>query len=215
MVVSWSIFKDFVNERSLSIQWIDLNDTYWCKAIDGNFNLECSVFKNTSDATDFETNYKDSGNKSPKTEVVTQFEKDDKVLKLFCATATVDQNSEAALLILVPGTPGTGEGRYIAGGKAWFNTATDGDKIKTCEVVDVDNILGYGAGVVLKKWHDEEAPLANQGWYFPISNPILEVEPIGGYGFIYSGLYLRVTGKKANNLTTGTLYINLFWAVGE
>lgn len=64
--VEWSQFKNFVSERSLSIQYIDLNYKYEMKAFDGIFHLECELDKNPSDTTDlldFETNYKPNGNK--------------------------------------------------------------------------------------------------------------------------------------------------------
>lgn len=72
MKVSWTIFKNFVDERSLSVQWIDLNNRYWMKAFDEAFVLECDLAKDPSDTDeldDFETNYKSDGNRklgSPK-----------------------------------------------------------------------------------------------------------------------------------------------------
>lgn len=66
MMVEWNVFKTFINARSLSIQWIDLDSKYWLNAFDGNFSLECTLIKNLSnnfDVADFEDNYKAEGNK--------------------------------------------------------------------------------------------------------------------------------------------------------
>ena len=67
MEVTWAVFKAFVTARTLSIQYIDLDDTYWMKAIDGPFELECKLYKLDADTTnklDFENNYQANGNKS-------------------------------------------------------------------------------------------------------------------------------------------------------
>lgn len=63
MNVSWEIFKAFVEERDLSIQWIDLGESYTLKAFDNYFTLDCSVNKDTDECTDFETNFQADGNK--------------------------------------------------------------------------------------------------------------------------------------------------------
>lgn len=63
--VPWSTFKSFVDARNLSIQWLEIGNNYWLKAIDGSFDLECRLWKNAEDQTevqDFENNYKDDGN---------------------------------------------------------------------------------------------------------------------------------------------------------
>lgn len=63
-VKTWATFKSFVDAREVSIQWLDLDDHYYMYAIDGAFTLRYIMKKdNGSDQTDFETNYKDAGNK--------------------------------------------------------------------------------------------------------------------------------------------------------
>lgn len=66
MIVTWPVFKAFVDAKVLSIQWYDDGHTYIMKAIDGSFSLECNLNKsiNNSDLVDFETNYKNKGNQS-------------------------------------------------------------------------------------------------------------------------------------------------------
>ena len=66
MLVTWDIIKTFVTARALSIQYLDLGDSYFIKAFDGAFELSCTLNKddsNISAITDFETNFKPLGNK--------------------------------------------------------------------------------------------------------------------------------------------------------
>ena len=131
--------------------------------------------------------------------VMSRFERDDIVLKLACIAGQADANGDLALQIKVPGTPGT-DYRYAAGGYATIDAYTWGDKLKAVEIVDVDDIMGFGAGTVLKTYHDAEAPEANQGWYFWQAHGTqgeVEIEPMGWYGQIPAGLYLRCTFKVA------------------
>lgn len=66
MEVTWAEFKNFVTQRNLSIQFVEMRGNYFMKAFDGFFNLECilSVGTGDSDTTDFETNFKAKGNKT-------------------------------------------------------------------------------------------------------------------------------------------------------
>lgn len=45
----------------------------------------------------------------------------------------------------------TGDAEYVQGGQIIFENAAWGDYI-TAQVVDVDNVLGYGAGTVLNEY---------------------------------------------------------------
>jgi len=65
IVNKWSIFKQFVDNKSLSIQWIEFDNFYDLKAFDGFSLLEMRMDKNPTDATDlndFVNNYKTQGN---------------------------------------------------------------------------------------------------------------------------------------------------------
>ena len=63
---SWANFKTFVNQKSLSIQYISVGDNYFLKVIDGRFIVSCQIplDPTNSDTIDFETNYKANGNKT-------------------------------------------------------------------------------------------------------------------------------------------------------
>jgi hypothetical protein len=140
--------------------------------------------------------------------VQTQFEREDLTLKVACAKATVDENSVATIEFLIPGVMASGEGRYISGGYCFFDVNTPGDLVYEIAVVDKDNVLGYGDNTVLRTYYDDEADSENQGWYITTTRP-LEIETLGFYGFIPSELYLVIKAKKANNITTGTFYVNI------
>ena len=59
----WPAFKTFVTSRNLSIQWLDLTDFYYLKALDGFFSIECMITQDGGDdCVDFETNFKAKGN---------------------------------------------------------------------------------------------------------------------------------------------------------
>jgi hypothetical protein len=208
MEVTWSIFKSVVDERSLSIQWIDIDDHYYMKVIDGNFILDCKLHKSgpdTASVEDFEDNYKTVGNRSPKGEVKTQFERDDLTIKIARIKETIVDGT-ARVELLVPGTPGTTEGRYLAGGYGMLNSFDPDDHL-TCTVEDIDRMIAWTVALtinpaaeepvsdatvqamgdypsypVIGSYTDDEVPSDNQGWYFwPLSlggsnDPIGEVE---------------------------------------
>lgn len=66
MLVSWTDLKTFVDARGLSIQWLDLGDTYFLKALDGVFALETTLHKalQADDTAVFEAIYKAVGNRT-------------------------------------------------------------------------------------------------------------------------------------------------------
>lgn len=155
------------------------------------------------------------------TEVVTQFEKDDKILKLARGSGTVDSNGQAIIEIIVPGTfsgvnPNSSDGRFVDAGRIWISDGQDGDCVKKVEIVDASNKIGYGAGVVIGRWHDDEAEVtANEGWWIPKTAGGISVDSMGGYGFIPSEMVLRLTIQRAAGVTTGTAYLNLKWGKQE
>jgi hypothetical protein len=147
--------------------------------------------------------------------VSTRFERVDIDLKMACAEADVQSDGTAEISIKVPGTIGSGDGRLIGGGELFFDVADVGDRAIQVAVVDVDNILGMGAETVIKSYCDTDLPDDNRGWYVPVKRGHLDVESMGFYGMIPSGLYLEVCLKKGNGVTTGKAYINIFWGKVE
>lgn len=145
-------------------------------------------------------------------EVVTAFEKNDKRLKCIRGEASYSSN-ECTITFPIPSG-----GRWIAGGSAFTDAFYAGDSVTACQLVDIDNILGYGANTVLANYEDNDAPTANQGWYFePDANGtgFIEIEPIGGYAFIYEGLYLVLKFKKNASSTATKVFVNVLWGKEE
>ena len=65
MKVSWSTLKNFLDTRKVPAQYIDYTDYYHVFGIDNQMRLECMLDKapsDTTDLTDFETNYKPAAN---------------------------------------------------------------------------------------------------------------------------------------------------------
>jgi hypothetical protein len=217
MGVNWETLKDFADSRNISIQWIDLTDRYICVGLDGVFGLECVVLKTdpvNSAQQDFEDNYKSSGNNSPLTKVETQREFKNLRLQSITLSGTADGSGVCVVQTQVPNT-GIHPGRYIDWGEAWITgTSHDDDKITEIAIVDVDNILGYGANTIIKKYTDDDS--SDAGWTFPAKPAIAEVEPLGWYGYIPGGLYLRITAQCGGAIFTGRkLKVNVGWGIKD
>lgn len=186
-------------------------------------------------------------------EVITQYEKNDKDLKLAKGKCSINQNGTAIVSIQIPGTFGSGDGRYVAGGYAISSDFNEDDYV-TVHIEDTDRILATflaqqinaaatvpltdeqvqqlstipGVGnfpsyPVVKSYTDDELPIENQGWYFwanaqgnnlpPLGE--CEVEPIGGYGFIPSGMYIKITYQRPQGVNTGSMRVNFYWGKKE
>jgi hypothetical protein len=60
--VDWTEFKGYVDNLTLKIQYLENTETYRLYTFNGQFQLECMLEKGSTDATDFETNYKSDAN---------------------------------------------------------------------------------------------------------------------------------------------------------
>lgn len=143
-------------------------------------------------------------------EVTTQFEKNDKTLKMCSAACDFDANGVALMSIKVPGTYGT-DVRFISGGELWTSDQHKDDRVLEVSIVDVDNILGYGANTVIQTYHDTDVPEAQQGWRIPFKRGQVDAETIGGYGVIPAELYLSIKVITGHGNATGTAYVNIEW----
>ncbi len=235
-VNSWSEYKStIIGDKECNVQYAETSGYYELYASEAMFIWTIALVKDSDDANDFEANYKANSNKPIKELVTTQFEKDDKDLKLARSKIVIAAGYGHAL-IPVPGTFGaTGSGRWVAGGNALIDT-WDGDDYIMVYVTDEDRLLAAAYGgltdeqmigqgdfptyPIVKSYTDDELTLENQGWHFwPYfsANGVdpageTEVDPIGGYGFIPAGFYLKITVTRSNPLKpTGTAYFDIFW----
>lgn len=215
--VSWTEFKAFVDNRLLSIQYREDSTFVYCKAADGWFALQCNLHK-VDDLTsydEFVASYQPSANQQVRDNVQTVFETNDKTLKAASGAADFDVNGDAVITFTVPGTPGTGDGRWISEGGVWIVEQHKDDRVYEIQIVDTLDLLGYGAGTVIRTYHDEEIADTQKGWRIPYKRGQAEAETIGGYGFIPAGFDLVVKFKRGGGLTTGTAYCNLLWGKTE
>jgi len=138
-------------------------------------------------------------------------------LMLARGEANTDGSGTANVIIKVPGTfsvdakGNLASERTVEGGFGLFKNQEPGDYLKI-ELKDDDNLLGYGAGFVLETFHDTDVAASNQGWYF-MGSEVMEIHPIVSDDptDLPCGMYLHMTGQKANIATSDTLYINLHW----
>lgn len=65
MEISWSEFKQFVDSRGLSVQYLTIGDNYHLRAFDGVFMVACLLPRSfdNSETQEFESTYKPNGNK--------------------------------------------------------------------------------------------------------------------------------------------------------
>lgn len=139
-------------------------------------------------------------------------------VKLLLARGSAATNGAglADIVVQVPGTFGvTADGslhsdRTISGGWGYFGNQQDGDYVYA-EVRDDDNLLGLGAGAILERFHDNDVPAANQGWFFP-RQEVLELRPLvsDDPSDLPCGMYLHILAQKAIP-GADTFYCNIHW----
>lgn len=213
----WSEFKTQLDTGKY--QWIhfDRSNTLIIFAKQNAFTILCKINKDDlAELADFTENYFSmSGLGLMKSKVITEFELDDKVLKLASGIGTFDGNGDCTIEIPIPGAFDPLEpSRYIAGGYANTDLYGWGDRCTEVNILDKDNILGMGAGAVLETYHDNEVAEENRGWRFYASEGgegEIEIEPIGGFGKIPGGLYLQIKFKRANGNPATKVQANLWW----
>lgn len=212
----WTEFKSQVLETA-GWKWLyfEIDNTYKVFAKQNDFTVLCKIYKDSgTDQTDFETNFIPIVSDRFESNVRTKFEVDEIVLKLTKLSGQADANGDLSLELKVPGSIANVE-RYVSGGYAYVDNYQWTDSLNKVEVVDVDNVVGYGAGAVLKTYHDAEVPTENQGWYFEKSfgsEGLVEIEPMGWYGQFNGELYLRLTFKVSANANVKCL---IWWGKVE
>jgi hypothetical protein len=86
---------------------------------------------------------------------------------------------------------------YCSGGEIIVQDAAHGDYIKI-EIVDKDNILGYGAGAVLQTYLEK--------WYVDYNGKNVLDVPYAGY--IYQNLYVRLKYTSVSTTTDPHIAVN-------
>lgn len=89
---------------------------------------------------------------------------------------------------------------YLGAITGYFNGQSNGDYISV-SVVDVDNILGFGAGVVLSN------PVI-KCFVNPTSNQLMQID-IGYPVFMLQNIYIRISYTSSNILSSVEAYVNV------
>jgi len=197
MVVSWNVIKSFVINRALSIQWIEIENKYWLKVFDGPFFLECILNKGieAENVTDFETNYKPYGNKSPTTKVIQQLGKDSYNLntRAYDFIATKQTSTTHYFLLSSSQTIAIKGGVLFSDNSAWKDYII-------VEIEDKDGVY-FPAGTVIAGYI--------QKW-FVFKSVVNEVDDIS-IAEIPAGLYLKVIYVSDNSATEDAkILLNLY-----
>lgn len=173
--LSYSTFKDKLTTKELEWQFFEETDKYDLFSVDGKIVYQCTLYKSdTTNTDDFETNYKPTANKKigialdPLNSPVVSFKGDGAYGSPTKGTTT---NIDFQLTT----------DRYLNGANFYVQNSTMGDYV-AFQVVDVDNLLGYGAGLVLSTWVIK--------WYVPPNTWCMITSPTAG--LVNTGFYLRV-----------------------
>lgn len=198
---TWTQLKAFADARGLSVQWIDYGETYWIAAIDGALAVETKLDKivDAIDVADFELTRKTPGNRalqpldSDKRSLVTpsafSLNLDYKVrAKGYSSAATLGATTNHNFAV-------GAEDRYMNGLVILLKDHVFGDTM-ALQVVDVDNLLGFGAGAMLNEFGTSWNVAGDQQNQGLISFPY--------NAKINAGLYLRVVYTS-----TGTVEVKV------
>lgn len=197
-ISTWSEFKSLVIEaKGLSYQFAESSDRYEIYASENLFVWNISLLKGTSDATDFETNYKTSGNSQAKERVIQVLGKDNLSLSPRASIFTVpkgttynyDKQLDATLV--------------VRGGILFTQDGIVGDSLKV-QVIDKDDVLGLGAtpgspivlGQYVKEW-------------FVMPGIRNELVDISISQTLMAGLYFRYIYTSTSLLVNPTVILNL------
>lgn len=195
--LNWTNFKTLCNSRSLRIQYIELDSYYTLRAFDQWFHLGCHLLKDGgADVIDFETNFKSTANQSlsdtqgfPLIRTTAFSNTDNMRFRGTGISKTISAGTTDNLDYKLP------ENRFLNGVQLIVKNHIFADKIKF-QVIDKDNILGFGTNVVLDEfatdWHLAE-DTQNQG-QFIVPYPAL----------INANLYIRLV-----YISTGTTDVEL------
>ena len=213
---NWTAWKAAATERGMSLQFKENADQYEIYGYDeleahGTFIwigevpwqlIESGYTQNQNDAdkADFEANFKATGNKKISPVKLTALNDPfanpngyKARFKGFGGTAAKGTTTNIQLKLT--------EERRINGVRLLLRNHVWGDKLHF-EVVDVDNILGYGAGVVLDRFGED--------WYV---DPDRLTQPDATVNYpakILANLYIRVVYVSVGTETDVEVKANLF-----
>lgn len=195
--VSWSEIKAAIDSQDMRVKYIDTGVRYLIQAFDGEFILKTTILKSSSeDQTDFETNYKSNANKKLVPDTDAYARTDQFAFGGEGFTSTAAKNGSVTNLDYKI----TAE-RYINGIQILCSSTGAGDKA-TFQIVDKDNVLGYGTNVVLQEFATN--------WQIADSNQDQGILQLPFRGKIPANCYVRIKYTAVAGLGNVTVAVNLF-----
>jgi hypothetical protein len=138
--VSWTDIKAFVTARTVPLQYYQSTNAYYLYATDGPFGMTCQIptdGSDSSDQTDFETNYKTAANSSIRPNMVQVLGADSLTLCPFGALLAPAANTLTNCDIPLPAT------MVLRGAQLFSSNAMIGDWF-SLQVIDKDDVTGQG-----------------------------------------------------------------------
>jgi hypothetical protein len=146
--LSWEKFKAFVISRDLDMLMFEETSSYLLVAVDTGLSLSCVLLKdNGTDHIDFENNFKSLCNpdKQNKDEMIGWGK-----FKAVIDSSQYDEEEPYEITVKFPENLGYEIYNFFG---SWVHVENYGDNdYVTFQLVDVDNILDYGANTVLKEY---------------------------------------------------------------
>jgi len=198
-IASWSSFKQTcITTKNLNCQYEEAVDRYELYGPDTSSLLwHTSILKSdprNADQVDFEDNHKAAFNWAIGNRPY-PFSTPDFIYNGSGVLATATKNSTTAIDFLIPGALGTFQ--YINGAEVITQNAVFGDWASS-QIIDVDNVLGYGINTVLSSYI--------QKWYI---NPNQALNLTTQYaGKVPAGTYVRVSYHSVGLITDVGVALN-------
>ena len=202
MQVQWNIFKNALQNGNLTLKEINLGDNYWLKAFDGEYSLECLIpsDEQNSDTQDYLTNFQSQANKPLKTKVLTEPANISLTHYIATDVITISAGDEENIDIQLQQIDNEIE-HILYGGALYTQDAEFEDYVKF-QVIDIDNVLGYGANLILKEYITKA--------YLDDNGKFEDYDEAGAY--LPVGVYLRCIYKSTK--ASGTTKVKINYLLG-
>ncbi len=209
--LDWSTLKQFISAKELSTHHFETDDYYQVYAFDNLIGFYSKLKKNdasfSADVTDFETNYKPTSNRKltdansvPLVRLMNAHYDDGLRVRhrgLFNNACPANSGTDMDWKIDQLNYWGQNVPAFMTGVQFKVVGGNDGDEIDFC-VIDIDNILGYGANTPLDLFADK--------YYVYADNEVAMKEHMAS---LIPNLYIRAHyNNKGNN--PATFICNLF-----
>ena len=207
--LSYADLVSTVAAKGLKWQHVEIADRYSLWALENAVTYHATIFKDNAEVggidpeqeaanlIDYTTKYAQSANAPISSKVLTEpdnnFQMQADAVSSVCAkgtTTTIDYR-------MVNHAGESYTVKYLNGAEIYTDNCALGDWAES-QIVDIDNVLGYGANLVLKTY-------VRKKYLFPnIKQTVMATAP----GAIPVGLYIRVIYHSVGTSTDPTIYIN-------